>query len=215
MLALILAGGRGTRFGCGEKPLALCGGRPMIERVTEALDGAGLEVVVVASPSTPFTQNWCRAHDLLCIRTRGDGYIEDLSEAADQLGLDGPVICVSADLPCITAELVGMIVEAYTAQALPALSVWVPVDHEDVTDAPCVEVVDGRRAVPAGVNVLDGSRMGEAQDETRLLVDDPRLRHNVNTRDALGAADAFLDSAESPRAPDCNHRKKDIDRSTR
>ena len=215
MLGLILAGGRGTRFGPGEKPLALCAGRPMIERVADALDGAGLEVVVVASPCAPFTQNWCRAHDLLCVCTGGEGYIEDLADAAAQLGLDGPVLCVSADLPCLTAGLVGDVVAAYDAQALPALSVWVPVTSEGEADAPCVETVDGRRAVPAGINVLDGGRMGEVQDETRLLVDDPRLRHNVNTQAALETAEAFLGSPESPRASDCNHRKKDIDRSTR
>ncbi len=214
MLGLILAGGQGTRYGEGEKPLALCGGRPMIERVADALDGAGLEVVVVASPCTPFTQNWCRAHDLLCVCTEGKGYVEDLVEAADLLGLDEPVLCVSADLPCLTAELVGEVVAAYEAQALPALSVWAPVGDYPV-DAPCIDVVDGRRAVPAGINVLDGGRMNGVQEETRLLLDDPRLRHNVNTPDALKAAEAFLASAESTRATDCNHRKKDIDRSTR
>lgn len=215
MLGLILAGGRGTRYGTGEKPLALCGGRPMIERVADALDGAGLEVVVVASSCTPFTQNWCRAHDLLCVCTGGEGYIEDLAEAAAMLGLDGPFLCVSADLPCLTADLVGEVVTAYEAQALPALSVWVPADDEGHVDAPCTEVVDGRQAVPAGVNVLDGGRMGETQEETRLLLNDPRLRHNVNTQDALEAAEAFLASAESPRGTDGNHRKRDIDRSTR
>lgn len=215
MLGLILAGGQGVRYGTGEKPLALCGGLPMIERVADALEGAGLEVVVVASPCTPFTQNWCRAHDFLCVCTEGAGYVEDLAEAARLLELREPVLCVSADLPCLTPALVADAVAAYEAQDLPALSVWVPVGDEEACDAPCIEVVHGRRAVPAGVNVLDGGRMGGVQEEARLLVDDPRLRHNVNTQAALKAAEAFLAGAESPEAPDCNHRKRDIDRSTR
>lgn len=215
MLGLILAGGRGVRYGTGEKPLALCSGRPMIERVANALEGAGLEVVVVSSPCTPFTQNWCRAHDLLCVCTEGAGYVEDLAEAARLLELEEPTLCVSADLPCLTAGLVAEVVAAYEAQDLPALSVWVPVGDEEECETPCIEVVNGRRAVPAGINVLDGGRMGEVQEEHRLLVDDPRLRHNVNTQAALKAAEAFLAGAESPEASDCNHRKKDIDRSTR
>lgn len=214
MLGLILAGGRGTRYGPGEKPLALCCGRPMIERVADALGKAGLEVVVVASVCTPFTQNWCRAHDLLCICTEGAGYVEDLAEASSLLGLDGPVLCVSSDLPCITAEIIGEVVAAYRAQALPALSVWVPVG-DGATDAPCIEEVRGHRAAPAGINVLDGGRMGEVQEETRFLLPDPCLRHNVNTREALEAAEAFLAARESVQAEDCNHRKRDIDRSTR
>lgn len=214
MLGLILAGGQGTRYGPGEKPLALCAGRPMIERVAEALGEAGLEVVVVASSCTPFTQNWCRAHDLLCICTEGAGYVEDLAEAASLLGLDGPVLCVSSDLPCITADLVEMVVAAYAAQTLPALSVWVPIG-DGPTDAPCTEEVDGCRAVPAGINVLDGGRMGEVQEETRLLLHDPCLLYNVNTKEALEAAGSFLAARESVRGEDCDHRKRDIDRSTR
>jgi adenosylcobinamide-phosphate guanylyltransferase len=214
MLGLILAGGRGTRYGVGEKPLALCGGRPMIERVVKALQDAGLEIVVVSSPCTPFTQNWCRAHDLLCVCTAGAGYIEDLAEAARLLELDEPFLCVSADLPCLTADLVRAILAAYGTQSLPALSVWVPVGDEPV-DSPCIEEIDGTRAVPAGINLLDGARMGAPQDEARLLLDDPRLRHNVNTQDALAAAEAFLASMELQRASDCNHRKRDIDPGTR
>ena len=121
MLGLILAGGRGVRYGTGEKPLALCEGRPMIERVANALEGAGLEVVVVASPCTPYTQNWCRAHDLFCVCTEGAGYVEDLVEAARLLELEGPALCVSADLPCLTPGLVADVVAAYEAQDLPAL----------------------------------------------------------------------------------------------
>jgi adenosylcobinamide-phosphate guanylyltransferase len=186
----------------------------MIERVADALDKAGLEVVVVASPRTPFTQNWCRAHDLLCICTGGAGYVEDLAEATGLLGLDEPVLCVSSDLPCITAEIIGEVVAAYEAQALPALSVWVPAG-DGAADAPCIEEVGGDRVVPAGINVLDGGRMAEVQEETKLLLSDPCLRHNVNTKEALVAAEAFLAARESVRAEDCNHRKRDIDRSTR
>ncbi len=191
MLGLILAGGRGTRFGVGEKPLALCNGLPLIERVADALVKAGVEPVVVASPRTPYTQNWCRAHDILCICTAGVGYVEDLSEAVALLGLDEPVLTVAADLPCISAPLIEQVVQAYHDQTCPALSVWVPV--VDGADAgPYVELVDGRWAAPSGINVLHAGRMGAAQEECRLRIDDPSLCHNVNTRAALAAAERHL-----------------------
>lgn len=211
MLGLILAGGLGSRYGNGEKPLALCAGRPMIDRVATALDDAGLDIVVVAAPCAPFTQNWCRAHDLLCICTAGEGYIADLAEAAALLGIMGPVLTVAADLPCISADIVERIVTAYHEQALPALSVWVPIGDAESVDAPCIEVIDGCRAVPAGINILEGSRIGDTQEEMRLVLDDPCLRYNVNTPGMLEAAEAYLDAAEKPRTPGENHRKKDID----
>lgn len=211
MLALILAGGRGTRLGLSEKPLVLCAGRPMIGRVADALIGAGLEVVVVASPSTPYTQNWCRAHDLLCVCTAGAGYIEDLAEAAALLDLDEPVLCVSADLPGISPGVVAEIVRAYDRQPLPALSVWVAADDAGAAAAPFADLVEEVMAVPAGINILHGGRMGGPQEETRLLLADPGLCHNVNTREAHRAAEAFLASAETPPGADRADRKTDND----
>jgi len=198
VLGLILAGGRGTRFGRGEKPLALCAGRPMIERVADALTGAGLEIVVVTSPSTPFTRNWCSAHGLACLCAGGAGYVEDLAEAAGALGVDGPLLCVSSDLPCLTPSLVERVLFAYAAQPLPALSVWVPVGTDGGAGAPCIETFDGTRAVPAGINVLYASRMEGQQEEARLLIDEPRLRYNVNTPGVLLEAETFLAATGDP-----------------
>jgi len=199
LLALILAGGRGRRLGGGEKPLALCNGRPMLEWVVDAIVGAGHEPVIVASPCTPFTQNWCRAHELLCVCTGGAGYIEDLAEAVGLLGLDEPVLTVSADLPCLTSGIVEQVVAAYEHQPRPALSVWVPVDGSEADEGAQVEVVDGRTAVPAGINVVHAGRMAGDQEECRLLLADPALRHNVNTRTALDAAETHLVGRQSGR----------------
>lgn len=208
MLGLILAGGLGTRFGGGEKPLALCHGRPMVGWVTAALVEAGIDPVVVASPRTPYTQNWCRAHDILCICTGGAGYVEDLAEAVALLGLDGPFLTVAADLPCLSPSLVERVVLAYRDQACPALSVWVPLT--DMTDTGAyVEVIDGRRVTPAGINILHARLISAPQEECRLCLDDPSLHHNVNTRAALAAAERYLAERELRPDPGVDHRKRD------
>lgn len=208
MLGLILAGGRGARFGGGEKPLALCNGLPLIERVADALREAKVEPVVVASPRTPYTQNWCRAHDILCICTGGAGYVEDLVEAVSLLGLDEPVLTVAADLPCLSSAIVEQVVRVYRSQPCPALSVWVPVG-DGASALPYVDVIDGRQAIPAGINVLHAGQMGDLQEECRLLIDDPSIRHNVNTRAALTAAERHLAGDQLRPDPGVDHRKRD------
>ena len=85
MLALIMAGGRGTRLRMGEKPLVTICGRPMLSYVTDAFVAAGHEVVVVASYRTPFTKNWCRAQGIALYEAEGLGYIEDINAAAADL----------------------------------------------------------------------------------------------------------------------------------
>ncbi|MGD9490865.1 MAG: NTP transferase domain-containing protein, partial [Methanoregulaceae archaeon] len=73
MRALILAGGSGSRLSLGEKPLVMVDGVPMISRIITAFQKAGCEVVVVLSPRTPFTNIWCRAHDILHYVASGTG----------------------------------------------------------------------------------------------------------------------------------------------
>src|SRR6266513_99355 len=52
VVGAILAGGAGTRLG-RPKATAPLGGRPMLEHPLLALEGAGLETVVVAKRGTP------------------------------------------------------------------------------------------------------------------------------------------------------------------
>ncbi|MDO9323745.1 MAG: 5-deoxyadenosylcobinamide phosphate nucleotidyltransferase, partial [Methanoregula sp.] len=54
------------------------------------------------------------------------------------------------------------------------------------------EEIHGIKACPAGVNILRGDLITEFQDELQILLDEPRLALNVNTRADLADAEAFL-----------------------
>ncbi|MDD1664221.1 MAG: NTP transferase domain-containing protein [Methanomicrobiales archaeon] len=194
MLALILAGGGGTRLEMGEKPLVNICGRPMVTWVIDAFTGAGLEVVVVASSRTPMTLNYLRAQGISHYRAMGRGYVEDIVEAATELGIDGPLFTSVADIPCIRPEHVKEIQEAYLSQERPALSTWIPRSLCQATGcrADYTETVDEIPAVPIGVNILLGERISEPQEEYWLLLHDPALARNVNTREDLEAVRRVL-----------------------
>jgi adenosylcobinamide-phosphate guanylyltransferase len=187
MLALILAGGEGTRLGMGEKPLVTICGRPMAAYVIDAFTGAGLEVVVVASRRTPMTLNYLRAQGLEVFRATGKGYMEDIIEAVTELGVKVPIFTSVADMPCLMPARVKEIREAYFSQERPALSTWIP--RSLCQPAGCrtdyTETVNGIPAVPTGVNILLGGRISEPQEECRLLLHDPALGRNVNTKEDL------------------------------
>ncbi len=106
MHALIMAGGAGTRLARGEKPLTLVCGRPMLSYITDAFHSAGCEPVVVTSPGTPMTANWCRAHGITVIRAGGNGYIEDMVSAVRNLGDEQPLFISVSDIPCITPAII-------------------------------------------------------------------------------------------------------------
>ncbi|MBP2145240.1 adenosylcobinamide-phosphate guanylyltransferase [Methanofollis sp. W23] len=204
MLALILAGGQGSRLNMGEKPLVTICGRPMIEYVVDAFTLAGCESVVVASPKTPYTRNWCRAHGIPLYSAGAHGYVADIVEAVTELGEEGPVITSVSDIPCITAEHVTRVQEAYLGACTPALSTWVPAAccTGSARRTSYQEEVGGVGACPAGVNVLLGARIAEAQEEYRLLIDDPGLGLNVNTHADLTAAVHRL----CPESRETSHR---------
>jgi adenosylcobinamide-phosphate guanylyltransferase len=193
MLALIMAGGAGIRLRLGEKPLVSVLGKPMIEYVISAFRKSGHDVVITTSPRTPYTDHWARALGYDCIRTTGNGYIGDLHEAVAVLEEKDPFFTCVSDIPCLTAGNIRAILDAYLDSGKEALSTWVPVPcGQKVTDYDCVLRVDGTEACPAGINILRGDLIDRPQEELALLIRDRSLSYNVNTREDLEKARAYL-----------------------
>jgi adenosylcobinamide-phosphate guanylyltransferase len=199
MHALIMAGGAGSRLNLGEKPLILICGRPLISWVIDAFEGAGYVPVVAASSKTPMTMNWCRAHGVELCKTEGAGYIGDMVSAVQALDEDKPLFVSVSDIPCISPDIIHTITDTYLSGGKDACSVWVPATL--VTSCreamPYREEIRGIRACPAGVNILRGDIIAEPQDELQILLDEPRLALNVNTRADLARAEALLKKSSS------------------
>lgn len=194
MLALIIGGGSGSRLNMGEKPLVKVCGRPMIERVIEAFSKAGCEPVAVLTSRVPYTVNWCRAHGVPHVIARGEGYVEDMVEAIGFLEERAPFFTSVVDLPCLTPAILNHIRDRYFEMGRDALSTWVPCSmiHHHGCIPRHVELVDGIPAGAAGVNILRGDLIASEQEEYRLLVQDPALVFNVNTRRELMNAERYL-----------------------
>jgi len=194
MHALIMAGGSGSRLNLGEKPLVMCGGRPMISYVVDAYCNAGYEPVVAVTTRTPMTQNWCRAHEIAWYRAQGKGYVEDMIEVVTALDEISPLFVSVSDIPCLTSHMIKTIFGRYVKSGKNACSTWVPaslVCHD--TEPGCYyEVIDNVKACPVGVNILRGDKIRKQQDELQLLVSDPGLALNVNTRTDLMRAELFI-----------------------
>ena len=200
MRALIMAGGAGSRLNLGEKPLLLLNNQPMIRYIINAFWGAGCEVVVATSGKTPMTRNWCRAQKIDLYDAGGTDYIADMVEAIQALEEKQPLFVSAADIPCIDTGIITTIAEAYLASGKDACSTWVP--SRTVTSCrgglSYKKMIRETEACPAGLNILRGDCIAEPQDELQLVLDDPRLAINVNTRDDLRAAEDFLRKYRDP-----------------
>jgi adenosylcobinamide-phosphate guanylyltransferase len=194
MLALIMAGGAGSRLNLGEKPLVLINGRPMIAYVIRAFEDSGNEPIVVTSPKTPMTRNWCHVQGIPFHPASGNGYIGDMVEAVSALEEKQPLFISVSDIPCLSSRCIREVLESYGKSRKDACSAWVPVSSiltESCDDSFC-ETIDGIDAVPAGLNIILGEKIGSEQAELKMLIRDPGLAINVNSRYDRIRAEEFL-----------------------
>jgi adenosylcobinamide-phosphate guanylyltransferase len=217
-----MCGGRGTRLGGEtEKPLTPVAGRPMVDRVCDALAGSRVETThAVVSPHASAT----RAHlvdersEVPVIDAPGDGYVADLRYATEAVGASGggggggdPLLTVAADLPLLDAEAVNGVLDAArdAGDGEPgSLTACVPASRkrELGVSADAATEVDGREVVPAGINVVGGSgdsgNGSDGEDGTDdgaavHLTEDVRVAVNVNYPSDVRVAEELLAGEEA------------------
>ena len=185
-----MAGGKGERLGLGgvEKPLLELAGKPLVAYVLAALIQSQIEsVVMVTSPHTPCTTRWARSSGVQVLRAPGRGYIKDYRWAMTRLGLKGPVLIISADLPLINYQLIDKIIKHRAEVESPALGVYLPSEfYKEANISPDLVLRAGAKLlVPSGINIVEASLSDQLQQETMLVIRDESLLYNVNTRDDL------------------------------
>jgi len=190
VFALLMAGGKGERLGLGgvEKPLLEFAGKPLVAYVIAALIQSQIEsVVMVTSPHTPCTTRWARSSGVPVLAAPGQGYIQDYRWAMTRLGLQGPVLIISADLPLINHQLIDKIIEHRAQVQSPALGVYLPSEFcEEANVRPDLVLRAGAKLlVPSGINIVDASMSDQLQQETMLVIRDESLLYNVNKRSDL------------------------------
>ena len=163
-----MCGGEGTRLAAdAEKPLFEVGGRPMLGRVLDALDGAAVDAVhAVTSPATPDTLAYLDDRDATVIEGRGEGYV--------------------ADLPLLAPAVVDDALAAYDGRNV---TVCVPTRLKESLGVSTETVRDegGEQLSPTGLNVVAADDAGERVER----VWDARAAVNVNYADDAATAEVL------------------------
>lgn len=101
--AVLLAGGRGSRLG-GAKPLALLGGRPLVEWPLEAVVAAGLEPWIAAKSDTSLPPDLSQRG--VSVLTEPDEPAHPLAGVAAALrAIQAPIVVCACDMPFVSQEL--------------------------------------------------------------------------------------------------------------
>lgn len=192
-----MAGGKGTRFGGDtEKPMALFMGKPLIRRVIEATQKAQKisEIVVAVTSYSPKTAQEAKKTTVKVIETAGIGYHEDVQQAVQEANLIGPVLIISADLPLVNGDLLDEIIGKYEQQSKPALTVMIPEEAFQKYGLSAVSLYEheGKMYAVSGINIIDGQRILEEQEQEVIESSRPEAVFTVNALKDLEEAKKFL-----------------------
>ncbi|ELZ87712.1 4-diphosphocytidyl-2C-methyl-D-erythritol synthase [Haloferax elongans ATCC BAA-1513] len=183
-----MCGGLGTRLDAPvEKPLVEVCGRPMFDRVVDALRQSRIDQIhAVVSPHTPDTRAHANARDISVIDAPGEGYVADLGFALEQVGR--PVLTVVSDLPLLEASHVNDLIDDAAGATRTAC---VPVSLKRSLGASIDELVvfehRGREVCPTGLGIV-GAETAERTDS--------EPRPDAATADS--STEATTDSTDSP-----------------
>jgi len=197
VVALIMAGGKGTRFRKDmEKPMAQFRGKPLIRRVIEATKESKkiAETIVAVTEYSPKTAKEAAEAAVKVVETDGQGYHEDLQQAVKDANLKCPVLIVSADLPLLTGEFLDEIIREYKESGKPALTVLIPEEAFRMYGISAASPFEheGKMYAVSGINIIDGRRILEEQEQKVIISSRPEAVFTVNSSEDLESAKNYL-----------------------
>lgn len=196
---LVLAAGEGRRFG-GDKLVAELRGRPILDRVLDAIDAAttsGLvraTYVVVRGRSTP-SAHLARAHGAIVVAASRaqEGLAMSLRAGLSRVKKAAPVgpagvLIVLGDQPALRADVIEALIRRWRATGAPAIRPR----YAGEPGAPGHPVLIGRALWPTIEQLEGDTGLGQVLAGTEVLtVDVPGTNPDIDTPDDL-VRHAFL-----------------------
>jgi GTP:adenosylcobinamide-phosphate guanylyltransferase len=104
-------------------------------------------------------------------------------------------LTISADLPLLTGGFLDQVISHYWKAGKPALMVLVPIEacKRQGIEPTSIYPFEEKSYAVAGVNVVDGRKILEREQEQEVLISDRvEVAINVNTKGDLEAAERYL-----------------------
>ena len=192
-----MAGGKGTRFsGNTEKPMALFKGMPIIAHVIKAVKESKrvAELYVAVTAHSPITAKEAVKASVNVIETDGQGYHADVQQAVKNANLNGPVLIISSDLPLLNGKFLDQIIARYEMSGKPALTVLIPEEAFSMYGLTAVSPYehDGKMYAVSGINIIDGGRISEEQEQEVVVTSKPEAVFTVNSVEDLIVARKYV-----------------------
>ncbi|MEW6070822.1 MAG: NTP transferase domain-containing protein [Candidatus Thermoplasmatota archaeon] len=185
MIAIIFAGGKGSRIGNLEKALLEVGNAKLIDYVINAIKNSNIkEFIVTTSPHTPKTAEYCKLQGYNVRETSGEGYHEDVRAL---LKLYPVFISIASDIPFLTSSVINTLVKAYKGYSVIGA---IPLSLVPKNIKPSyIFKYRNEFLVPIGVNIVTKSSKSKV-----IKFREPLLGVNINTIEELEFARKVMEN---------------------
>ncbi|MGH1566664.1 MAG: NTP transferase domain-containing protein [Nitrosopumilus sp.] len=185
MIALVMAGGKGTRMNLGNEKLLLKYKKPVILHVIDSLKNSNCfsKILAITSPNSPKTKKLLQENNIEIFDTPGIGYVEDLNLALQNIY--DQVLITSGDIPLLDKEIIQKITSQHDVQ-----KVWTSI----LTTKNFLTTLDiqsnyfihfnNQECCFTGISLVNSEKISSLDnlDENYIIINDKRIALNLNTK---------------------------------
>jgi len=194
MIALVMAGGKGTRMNSSEEKLLLEYKKPVVFHVIDALKNSNCftKVVAATSSNSPNTKNILEQKGVETFETKGEGYSKDLNSVLQ--GIEDNIFVTSGDLPFLDQDIIKSMIEKFdmgniwtsflvSTKFLNSLGMEsdIVIKHEE---SDCAYT---------GISIINARKITNLNEieQDYIILDDKRIAFNLNTNEDYRLLNSF------------------------
>ena len=186
MIAIVMAGGKGSRMNLDGEKLLLKYKKQIILHVIDALENSKCfsKILAITSSNSPKTEKLLEENKIKLIHTPGVGYVEDLNLVLKSL--NDFVFITSADLPYLDGNIIKDIINQYNSK-----NIWTTIlvtknflDSLHLTSSYSF-TFNNQQCCYTGISLVNAKNISTLDDviENFIIIDDKRVAFNLNTKE--------------------------------
>ena len=192
MIALVMAGGKGTRMKLNNEKLLLRYKKPVILHVIDSLKNSNCfsKILSITSCNSPKTKKLLEENNVEIFDTPGIGYVEDLNLVLQTFRDE--FLVVSGDLPLLDTEIIQKITNYYNPQK-SWTSILVTNKFLTILGLESNFSVNFNDQIChyTGISLINAEKITSLENlvENYIVLDDKRVAFNLNSKqdyDLLG-----------------------------
>ena len=194
MIALVMAGGKGTRMNSSEEKLLLEYKKPVIFHVLDALKNSHCftKIITATSSNSPKTKEILEQAKIETIETEGKGYSNDLNSVLQNL--NDYVFLVSGDLPFLDESIIQSMIEKFDSKnTWTSFLISTKFLNSLNLQSDLVVKIENFNCVYAGISIINANKITDLNEieQSYIILDDKRIAFNLNTNEDYRLLNSF------------------------